>query len=217
MFLLFHGEEFVGRLAKSTDEEIIAAGIAIENERKPVSAFAIRNVLKGGCSDRIKLLWNEFIEQRGSRELEVDVANKIDLPPELQDLFEKNSMLFQEKLTTLAMECFRVSQLISKGRIDSLTESYKKEVSYFESAEHQAIVALNNADAGIERLENDLELSEKRYHFELAEKNKSKGIIETLEKRLEQLEVREEEHLKLQHQFGKIEAKMEALSKHSVC
>jgi hypothetical protein len=86
----------VGRLAKSTDEEIIAAGIAIENEGKPVSAFAIRNVLKGGCSDRIKLLWNEFIEQRGSRELEVDVANKIDLPPEIQDLLEKSSILFQE-------------------------------------------------------------------------------------------------------------------------
>jgi hypothetical protein len=86
----------VGRLAKSTDEEIIAAGIAIENEGKPVSAFAIRNVLKGGCSDRIRLLWNEFIEQRGSRELEVDVANKIDLPPEIQDLLEKSSILFQE-------------------------------------------------------------------------------------------------------------------------
>jgi hypothetical protein len=212
LFLLFHWEEFVGRLAISTDEEIIAAGIAIENEGKPVSAFAIRNVLKGGCSDRIKLLWNEFIEQRGSRELEVDVANKIDLPPELQDLLEKNSKLFQEKLTTLAMDCYRVSQLISKERIDSLTEDYKKEVSYFESAEQQAIVALNSVDSGIERLENDLELSEKRYHFELAEKNKFKGIIETLEKRLEQLEVREDEHLKLQRHFGKIEEKLKSLN-----
>jgi hypothetical protein len=202
----------VGRLAKSTDDEIIAAGIAIENEGKPVSPFAIRNNLNGGCSERIKLVWDEFIKQRGSSELEVDIANKIDLPPELQDLLEKNSMLFQDKLTALAMECFRVSQVISKERIDSLAEDYKEQVFYFESAEQQAIVALNSADSEIERLEKELALSEKRYYFELAEKNKSKGIIETLEKRMERLEAREEEHLRLQHQFGKIEEQLESLN-----
>jgi hypothetical protein len=209
---MFLGEFCMGRLAKSTDDEIIAAGIEIENEGKSVSPFAIRNNLNGGCSDRIKLVWDEFIKQRGSSELEVDIANKIDLPPELQDLLEKNSILFQEKLTVLAMECFRVSQVISKERIDSLAEGYKEQVFHFESAEQQAIVALNSADSEIERLEKELALSEKRYYFELAEKNKSKVIIETLEKRMERLEAREEEHLRLQHQFGKIEEQLESLN-----
>jgi hypothetical protein len=203
----------VGRLAKSTDEEIIAAGIAIENEGKPVSPFAIRNTLNGGCSDRMKFVWNEFIEQRGSKELEVDVVNKINLPPELQDLLEKNSILFEEKLTALAVDCYRVSQVISKERIDSLSEDYKQEVSYFESSEQQAIVALNSVDSENERLEKELALSEKRYHFELAEKNKFKGIIETLEKRTQRQDLREEEHLKLQRQFGKIEKQMELLNR----
>lgn len=203
----------MGRLAKSTDDEIIAAGIAIENEGKPVSTFAIRNNLKGGCSDRIKLVWNEFIEQRGYKELEIDVGNKIDLPPELQDLLDENSILLKEKLTMLALECYRVSQVISKERINSLTENYKEKISYFESAEQQAMIAINLTDQTIEKLEVEIEITEQRYQSQTAEVNKCNGIIETLEKRLQRLEMREDEHLKLQRQFGTVEAQLKSLEK----
>jgi hypothetical protein len=203
----------MSRLAKSTDDEIIAMGLQIKGEGKPVSAFAIRNALKGGCSDRINIVWREFIEQRGNRLVKVNLADKIDLPPEL---IEQNSIVFKEKLSTFALECYRVSQAISNERINSLAENYKEKIRYFESAENQALVALNRTDSELERLDNELDLSEKQRLSLLAELNKSKGIVETLEKRLAMLERREDEYLKSHRRFGKVEAKMEALSKHSI-
>jgi ribosome-binding ATPase YchF (GTP1/OBG family) len=80
----------------------------------------------------------------------------------------------------------------------------------------QAIVALNVADSEIERLENKLELSRERHKNALAEHNKSKGIIATLEKHLSRLEMREDEHLKLQRQFGTVEAQLKSLEKQAV-
>lgn len=201
----------MGRLAVFNDQQIIDAGLSIEAESKSVSTFAIRNKLNGGSSDRIKSVWEAFLANRDKGEIATTPTSKMELPPNLQELLDKNISTQNYQFKMIVMESFKLAQSIAESQIKAVFDEYKAKIKIFEESEIQASLALENSDKKIEELETELEAMTLETQKLLALFNKNEGVIETLNQRVQLLEIKETEFNKLQREFGKLEAQLQTV------
>ncbi|MDX2371032.1 MAG: DNA-binding protein [Colwellia sp.] len=201
----------MGRIAEFSDQQIIDAGDAISAEGKLVSTFAIRNRLNGGSSDRIKAVWSRYVAQKESV-IEENIPD-IDLPTEIAETLEKNQETAKNQLKKLAIESYKVAQQIAEKRVKSTIDDYQTKILEYEESENQASLALESSDKKNDELESEIEALQSRNENLVAENSKLSGVLESNNHRLKQLEAKEVELDKLQRAYGKLEGKLELMSK----
>lgn len=201
----------MGRKAEFSDQQIINAGLAIEAEGKLISPFAIRNILQGGSSERIKLVWSKHLEEQET--VTEEDTTEVELPIEIADKLEKNQLTAKSQLEKLAIESYKVAQQVAERRVKSTIDDYQSKILEYEESENQASLAIESSDNKIDELESEIDALQSRNEELVAENSKLIGLIEANESRIKQLEFKEVEFDKLQRAYGKLEGKVEVLSK----
>jgi len=201
----------MGRRAEFTDEQIIEAGKAISVEGKPVSTFAIRNRLQGGSSERIKSVWSNYVVQQES--LIEPEDPEVELPSEIIAILEKNQKTAQAQLEKLTVEGYKVAQQVAEKRVKSTTEDYQSKIGLFEDSENQASIALEASDKKIEELELLIESLTEKNESLISENSKLEGRLNAINEHVIKLEKIEHAYNEIQREYGKLEGKLEALTK----
>ncbi|MCF2948827.1 DNA-binding protein [Paraglaciecola aquimarina] len=201
----------MGRRAEFSDQQIIEAGKAITAEGKLVSPFAIRNRLQGGSSERIKIVWSEYLSQQES--IVEEKVEEIELPTEIAEKLEKNQQTAINQLEKLAMESYKVAQQVAEKRVKSTIDDYQSKILEYEESENQASLAIESSDNKIDELEAEIDVLQSRNEELVAENSRLLGLLEANESRIKQLEIKEVEFDKLQRAYGKLEGRFELLSK----
>ena len=201
----------MGRKAVFSDEQIINAGKVIKAEGKPVSPFAIRNMLNGGSTDRIKDVWHQYTKKLTAEEIDSSSAEEIELPTEIQETLDKNSKFALNHLEKLANESYRIAQQVAEKRVKSTIKDYQIMVDELEESERQANLAIDASDRKAESLEDELESITAKNETLHAKNSRLSGIIDMLKERVLQLETTEVAFTDLQREFGKLEGQIELL------
>lgn len=201
----------MGRRAEFSDQQIIEAGKSITAEGKLVSPFAIRNRLQGGSSERIKIVWSEYLSQQES--IVEEKVEEIELPTEIAEKLEKNQQTAINQLEKLAMESYKLAQQVAEKRVKSTIDDYQSKILEYEESENQASLAIESSDKKIDELETELDVLQSRNEGLVAENSRLFGFLEANKSRIKQLEIKEVEFDKLQRAYGKLEGKVEVLSK----
>lgn len=201
----------MGRKAVFSDEQIINAGKAIEADGKPVSPFAIRNMLNGGSTDRIKEVWHQYTQQLSVGDTDTSTEEEIDLPVEIQEALDKNSSSALNHLEKLATESYRIAQQVAEKRVKSTIEDYQAKVNELVESERQANLAIEASDQKADMLEDELDALTTKNENLHAENARLSGVIDMLKERIQQLESTELAYSDLQRKFGKLEGQIELL------
>ncbi len=204
----------MSRPADVTEQEIIDAGVALENSGKRANSGSIRVKLgnRGGFA-RIKEVWEKHISNRGTEDSDVDSDTDIELPAEIQDNLERNSKQAVKNLEAITVNSFRVAQQIAEKRVSSTIDEYKAKIEDFEESEQQAGIALEGCDNQISDLNDEVELLQIKNEKLLSENSHLSGQISSAIERINQLEAKEKELANLQREFGKLEGQLELLNK----
>jgi len=201
----------MGRRAEFTDEQIIDAGKAISAEGKPVSTFAIRNRLQGGSSERIKSVWSNYVVQQES--LIEPEDPEVELPSEIAEILEKNQKTANAQLEKLTIEGYKVAQQVAEKRVKSTIEEYQSKIDLFEESENQASIALDSSDKKIEELELIIESLTEKNESLISENSKLEGRLNAINEHVIKLEKIEHAYNDIQREYGKLEGKLEALTR----
>lgn len=201
----------MGRRAEFSDQQIIEAGKAITAEGKLVSPFAIRNRLQGGSSERIKIVWSEYLSQQES--IVEEKVEEIELPTEIAEKLEKNQQTAINQLEKLAMESYKLAQQVAEKRVKSTIDDYQSKILEYEESENQASLAIESSDKKIDELETEIDILQSRNEKFVSENSKLLGLLEANDSRIKQLETKEIELDKLQRAYGKLEGQLELLNK----
>ena len=131
----------MGRVAEFKDEEILKAGLELEERegKGKVTTSAIRNHLGGGSSTRIKKIWKNFLIQRDKEEALENSNITIELPHELQSLFEKQSDIVMKVMKQFVTESYQTSDRLSETKVKARLEEYSKQIDKLEAAEDEAL------------------------------------------------------------------------------
>lgn len=204
----------MARHAEVKEQDIIDAGVALENSGKRANSGSIRVKLgnRGGFA-RIKEVWEKHISNRGTGDSDVDSDTDIELPAEIQDNLERNSKQAVKNLEAITVNSFRVAQQIAEKRVSSTIEEYKAKIEDFEESEQQAGIALEACDEQISDLHDEIESLQTKNEKLLSENSHLSGQISSAIERINQLEVKELELANLQREFGKLEGQLEILNK----
>ncbi len=202
----------MARHAEVKEQDIIDAGIALENSGKRANSGSIRVKLgnRGGFV-RIKEVWEKHISNRGSVNSDIDDSD-IELPAEIQDNLERNSKQAVKNLEAITVNSFKVAQQIAEKRVSSTIEEYKVKIEDFEESEQQAGIALEACDAQISNLHDELESLQAKNEKLLSENSHFSGQIASAIVRINDLEKKEKELFELKEQYGKLLGKYELIS-----
>ncbi len=141
----------MARHAEVKEQEIIDAGIAIENLGKRANSGSTR-VKLGNCGDfiRIKEVWDNHVKNRESED-------DTELPAEIQDPLERNVKQAVKNLESITANSYKVAQQIAEKRVSSTIDEYKSKIDDFEESEQQAGIALESCDEQISDLHDEIE------------------------------------------------------------
>lgn len=132
----------MGRKVEFSDQQIIETGKAIAKTGQTVSPFSIRNVLKGGSSERIKRVWEHYIEEQ--KQLEVQMAS-VELPLKVRETLGNHLKLLEKQLTDLTKDSFSLAQQDADSRIMSTIEALKEKICTHEDSEQEVKGQINSA------------------------------------------------------------------------
>ena len=200
----------MARHAEVKEQDIIDAGVALENSGKRANSGSIRVKLgnKGGFV-RIKEVWENHVSNRGAGDSDIDSDTDIELPAEIQDNLERNSKQAVKNLEAITVNSFKVAQQIAEKRVSSTIEEYKAKIEDFEESEQQAGIALEACDAQISDLHDELESLQTKNEKLLSENSHLSGQISSAVDRINALEKKESELFELKEQYGKLLGKYE--------
>lgn len=201
----------MGRVPEYTTEQIIEAGLAIAKTGKTVTPFAIRERLHGGSPDRIKRIWDAYCKDAKSETTENVGSNEIELPTEIQEALDKNWKMAQKHLKDIAISSFSVATSIAEKRVTSTIEDYKSKISEYEESEKDAFQSLETSDREKAELENQIELLNEKSETLASDNARLSGMLETLQSRVSQLELKESELSELKIEYGKLQGKIEVI------
>lgn len=203
----------MSRPVEVTEQEIIDAGVALENLSKRANSGSIRVKLgnRGGFT-RIKEVWQKHISNRVAEEVGVDSDTDIELPAEIQDNLECNSKQAVKNLETITVNSFKVAQQIAEKRVSSTIGEYKTKLEDFEESEQQAGFALDACDKHISDLNEEIENLQIKNEKLLSENFHLSGQISSAVNRINDLEKKESELFELKEQYGKLLGKHELLN-----
>lgn len=207
----------MGRKAEFSDQQIIDAGLALEQNGEPVSPFAIRNRLSGGSSVRIKQVWSSFASERGSRSSDESAVAEIDLPVEIMETLGSNIEIATKQLQKLAVASYKTAQYVAEKRVKSTIEEYKAKVTVLEEAENQATLALESSDKKIDELESQIDDLASKNESLVGENARIMGVLESYKVRIEELTLVDKAYNELLREHGKLEGRLETLAaKHNL-
>ncbi|AWB57843.1 DNA-binding protein [Colwellia sp. Arc7-D] len=203
----------MARHAEISKEEIIKAGVAIENAGKRPNSGAIRVQLgnRGGFA-RIKEVWESYANERSSESLSNDNETDIELPTEIQENLDINVKRAIKNLKDITINSYKVAQRLAEKRVSSTIEEYKSKIESFEESEQQAGIALEACDDKIADLYDELEQLQTKNEKLLSDNSHFSGQIESAMKRITDLEKKENEFFELKEQYGKLLGKYEILA-----
>ena len=200
----------MGRIAEYTEKEIIDAGKSIL-DKGPVSTFAIRNLLGGGDSVRIKKVWNNYYSNEVNNKDKLNIIT-IDLPSELRDEIEINNANVNKSLENFAINSYSKAMVIADKRVESTIAEYKSKIAEFEESENQATIAIETCDKSIVNLNKNIDELKKTNLDLTSENSKLEGILLSSRETITKLENKEIEHEKLKQEHGKLLGKYEVLN-----
>jgi hypothetical protein len=129
----------MGRVAEYKDEDIINTGVELEKKGEQVTPSAIRKKLGGGSSVRIKEVWNNFLNERDKQSSLDKTIAEIELPHELQSLFEKQSDTLITAIKRFSIESYKTSESLSEKKVKARIEEYNIQIDRLEKAENEAL------------------------------------------------------------------------------
>lgn len=129
----------MGRVAEYKDEDIINTGVELEKKGEQVTPSAIRKKLGGGSSVRIKEVWNNFLNERDKQSNLDKTITEIELPHELQSLFEKQSDILITAIKRFSIESYKTSESLSEKKVKARIEEYNIQIDRLEKAENEAL------------------------------------------------------------------------------
>lgn len=139
----------MGRVAEYKDEHIIEVGIELESKGDDVTTSSIRKKLGGGSSTRIKAIWNGFLKQRAELNALDQEKNEVELPAELQSLFEQQSEMVMGALRSYVQKSYSTSEALSEMKVKARIEEYSKRIDRFERAEDEALAEVDACEERI--------------------------------------------------------------------
>ena len=151
----------MGRQAEHKPEQIIKCGLEIEKKvgKGKVTTSAIREYLGGGGSERIKNIWKQYTSERDEQEAFENSEAQIELPLELQSLFENQSSIVMKALRQFVIESYQTSDKLSEMKVKARIEEYSKQIDRLEDAENEALQAADKReDENFELLESNIAL-----------------------------------------------------------
>ena len=139
----------MGRVAEFKNEQIIKVGIELESRGEDVTTSAIRKMLGGGSSTRIKAIWKDYLKDKAEQnELEQSEETLV-LPPELQLVFESQSEIVMNSLRSYVQKTYATSENISEMKVKARIQEYSNRIDRFEKAEDEALAEVDACEERI--------------------------------------------------------------------
>lgn len=203
----------MARHAEVTKQEIIDAGLALEQAGKRANSGAIRVKLgnRGGFP-RIKEVWDEHLSIREGKEIQSDADETIELPAEIQENLELNTKQAIKNIEKITNNSYKVAQQIAEKRVSSTIDEYKEKIYDFEESEQQAGIALEACDDMIVDLNNKIDILQDKNESLLSENSHLAGQLSSATTRINELNIKEQELFDLKERYGKLLGKYEVLS-----
>jgi len=203
----------MARHAEVKEQDIIDAGIALENSGKRANSGSIRVKLgnRGGFA-RIKEVWEQYATNRETDDLNSDNDADIELPAEIQESLERNIKQAVKNLEGITINSYKVAQQIAEKRVSSTIDEYKAKIDDFEESEQQAGIALEACDLQISDLHDEIENLQTKNEKLLSENSHLSGQMSSAVERINDLEKKESELFELKEQYGKLLGKFELVS-----
>jgi len=203
----------MARHAEVKEEDIIDAGVALENSGKRANSGAIRVKLgnRGGFA-RIKEVWENHVKTREDANETSEDDGNIELPSEIQESLERNIKQAVKNLENITVNSYKVAQQIAEKRVSSTIDEYKAKIDDFEESEQQAGVALEACDEQISNLYDEIENLQGKNEKLLSENSHLSGQMSSAVERINELEKKESELFELKEQYGKLLGKYELVS-----
>jgi hypothetical protein len=145
----------LGRIAEYKDEQIIKVGEELEAEGEDVTTSSIRKQLGGGSSTRIKLIWKEFLKKRAVMTTLEESTINVELPPELQSVFEQESEIIMTTLRSYVQKSYLASEALSERKVRARFEEYSNRIERFEKAEDEALAEVDACEEKIALLTDE--------------------------------------------------------------
>jgi len=203
----------MARHAEVTKQDIIDAGIDLENLKKRPNPGSIRVQLSNrGSFPRIKEVWGNYVANRDTDGLSDEATTEIELPAEIQENLDRNIKQAVKNIENITANSFKSAQQIAEKRASSTIGEYKTKIADFEESEQQAGIALENCDLQISDLNNEIEEYQKKNEKLISENSHLSGQISSAKERISNLEKKESELFELKEQYGKLLGKYELLS-----
>ena len=203
----------MARHAEVKEQDIIDAGVALENSGKRANSGSIRVKLgnRGGFS-RIKQVWENHVKTREDANVTSEDDGNIELPSEIQESLERNIKQAVKNLENITVNSYKVAQQIAEKRVSSTIDEYKAKIDDFEESEQQAGVALEACDEQISNLYDEIENLQGKNEKLLSENSHLSGQMSSAVERINDLEKKESELFELKEQYGKLLGKYELIS-----
>lgn len=203
----------MARHAEVKEQDIIDAGVALENSGKRANSGSIRVKLgnKGGFA-RIKEVWENHVKIREDANVTSEDDGNIELPSEIQESLERNIKQAVKNLENITVNSYKVAQQIAEKRVSSTIDEYKAKIDDFEESEQQAGVALEACDEQISNLYDEIENLQGKNEKLLSENSHLSGQMSSAVERINDLEKKESELFELKEQYGKLLGKYELVS-----
>ena len=142
------------RPADYSEEQIIEAGKALQEEGKRVTPFGIREALGGGRPQRIRAVWEQYVA--GDLEQKARQEEAVELPAEFEEQVQGMNTALINDLTALAKRLYRRADEIAESRTREAMQTAKKARESAETDVAEAERLIDDQDARIETLEGQL-------------------------------------------------------------
>ena len=167
------------RPADYSEEQIIEAGKALQEEGKRVTPFGIRERMGGGKPQRIREIWEQYVA--GDLEQEARQEDAVELPAEFAEQVQGMNTALIADLTAFATRVYRRADEIAESRTREAMQAAKKAKESAETDVAEAERVIEDQDAQVEALEQQIaalreELSGAKRDHRRVEEEKAKEI-----------------------------------------
>lgn len=143
------------RPADYSEERIVEAGKALQEEGKRVTPFGIRERMGGGRPQRIREIWERYVSGDGEQEARREEA--VELPAEFAEQVQGMNTALIADLTAFAKRLYRRADEIAESRTREAMQAARKARESAETDVAEAERVIEDQDAKTEALERQIE------------------------------------------------------------
>lgn len=197
----------MGRHAEFTEEQIVEAGLELEGKvgKGKITISGIRQALGGGSAVRIKEIWNSFLLSRDEKEASQNHQADIDLPLELEALFEKHSSTVLKLLKQFVNESYRLSDNLSELKVKGRLEEYSEQIEIFQREEAALLVDVDKAREETFDLNSQNEVLESEITELKSQNAELKGQLKVFQETIAKHDEKAQHYEKVIHENGRLE------------